>query len=179
MCNRRGYSCSELVLPDGRRVRADVQTLTARGAGDIASPEGTFDLDVYALEIDAPRDTPSGQEGDSPHTSRLGRVVVNGIARITRRRSRRRRNSSTSTPARTSVWRRPGPPRSRCTPAISIWPHSRFTRRSPARPGRPPDCRVSCARRSTRQALSESRRRDKRLSRSSPSPARGTDGHSR
>ena len=55
-----------LVLPGGQRVRGDVQKLAAEGSGSVSSPEGTFDLDVDALETNA---------------SQIGRVTVNAVAK--------------------------------------------------------------------------------------------------
>jgi outer membrane protein insertion porin family len=82
-----------LLLPDGRRVRGDVQQLAARGAGTVDQPEGTFVLDVDSLEVvNAPagverglqvaEDTAAGRtdQGVSPPIT-LGRVLVNAATK--------------------------------------------------------------------------------------------------
>jgi outer membrane protein assembly complex protein YaeT len=69
-----------LVLPDGQRVRADLRQLTARGAGSLDSPEGVADLDIAAIEIDLPGWTERAED-DTTGTSRLGRLIVNGVAK--------------------------------------------------------------------------------------------------
>jgi len=56
-----------LVVPEGQTVRANVPHLAGHGAGSLDSPEGNVDLQIDAIEID--------------DTTRLGRVVVNGVAK--------------------------------------------------------------------------------------------------
>jgi outer membrane protein insertion porin family len=68
-----------LVMPDGRQVRANLPRLAARGAGTLDSPEASLDLEVDAIEIDPPGQTVDA-EGDVSDTTRLGRVVLNGVA---------------------------------------------------------------------------------------------------
>ena len=70
-----------LLLPDGRRIRGDVQKLTARGTGSVDSPEGTVDLDVNSLEIVSAQPTPPAPADQSPDASQLGRVVISAAAK--------------------------------------------------------------------------------------------------
>jgi outer membrane protein assembly complex protein YaeT len=59
-----------VVLPGEQRLRGHVERLRASGSGSIDAPEGSVDLDITALEIEA-----SG--GVTP----LGRLVINGVAK--------------------------------------------------------------------------------------------------
>jgi outer membrane protein insertion porin family len=68
-----------LVIRDGHQVRANLPRLAARGAGSLDAPEGRFDLEIDAIEIDPPGQTVHAK-GDVSDTTRLGRVVVNGVA---------------------------------------------------------------------------------------------------
>ncbi len=75
----QGVKLVGLLLPDGRRIRGDVQQLAAQGSGSISSPEGTAELTIDALElVRAPEAAPV--EGGSPSPIQLGRVVVNVVA---------------------------------------------------------------------------------------------------
>ena len=75
----KGVRLVGLLLPNGQRVRGDLQ-LTAKGAGNINSPEGTVDLDVNALELDSP--VTSASTGDeSVRTAQLGRVIVMAVVK--------------------------------------------------------------------------------------------------
>jgi outer membrane protein assembly complex protein YaeT len=65
----RGLQLLGVVLPSGHRLRGDVEQFAARGAGSLDFPQGSLDLEIAALEIEA-----------SGHTSPLGRVVVTGEA---------------------------------------------------------------------------------------------------
>jgi outer membrane protein assembly factor BamA/autotransporter translocation and assembly factor TamB len=75
----QGVRLVGLLLPDGRRIRGDVQQLAARGSGSVSSPEGTVDVSIDSLEIvRAEAAMPEG--GSAPDSIQLGRVVVNVIA---------------------------------------------------------------------------------------------------
>ena len=66
-----GLQLLGLVLPDGRRVRGNIELLKARGAGSLDRPEATADLDISGLEIDSPDQT----------TTELGGVALNVVAK--------------------------------------------------------------------------------------------------
>jgi outer membrane protein assembly factor BamA/autotransporter translocation and assembly factor TamB len=68
-----------LLLPDGRRIRGDVQQLAARGSGSVSSPEGSVDLTIDALEIVNAADA-AAPAGDNSMPIQLGRVVLNVVA---------------------------------------------------------------------------------------------------
>ncbi|HEU4694092.1 MAG TPA: translocation/assembly module TamB domain-containing protein [Vicinamibacterales bacterium] len=68
-----------LLLPDGRRIRGDVQQLAARGSGSISSPEGTVDVTIDSLEIVRPEPAAAADES-ATNPIQLGRLVINVVA---------------------------------------------------------------------------------------------------
>jgi outer membrane protein assembly factor BamA/autotransporter translocation and assembly factor TamB len=76
----QGVRLVGLLLPSGQRIRGDVKQLTATGAGNISSPEGTVDLDINSLELDSPATSASAGE-NSVRTSQLGRFDVMAVAK--------------------------------------------------------------------------------------------------
>ena len=76
----KGVRLVGLLLPNGQRVRGDVQTLTAKGTGSVSSPEGTVDLAVDALEIESPQAAGSSEQNPA-RIAQLGRVVIMAVAK--------------------------------------------------------------------------------------------------
>ena len=75
----QGVRLVGLLLPNGQRVRGDVK-LTAKGAGNIDSPEGNVDLDIDALELESTQASASPEQNPARITQ-LGRVVIMAVAR--------------------------------------------------------------------------------------------------
>jgi hypothetical protein len=71
----QGLRLDGLQLPNGQRLRGDVQQLTAKGAGNLNSPEGTVNLTVDSLAIESQQASASAEQ-NSTRTSELGRVVI-------------------------------------------------------------------------------------------------------
>ena len=78
-----------LVMPDGRRVRANVPHLAARGAGSLDSPEGHLDLEIDAIEIDPP-ESAAHAEGDVATPPESVEWSSTASRKTVPRRSRRR-----------------------------------------------------------------------------------------
>jgi outer membrane protein assembly complex protein YaeT len=73
----QGLQLIGLLLPNGQRVRGDVQQLAAKGAGNVNSPEGSVNLAIDSLTIES-QQTPVSASADqsSTRSSQLGRVVI-------------------------------------------------------------------------------------------------------
>ena len=88
----KGLRVVGLRVSDDKRIRGDVQQLTASGQGTIDSPAGTLDLDIDALEIvnaDAASTVaanvkPAREDVDGPAQPAtsfvVGRLIVNAVA---------------------------------------------------------------------------------------------------